>query len=101
MGQTVSYYRIPAGRNAGFAVVFGDWPERVLKHRGWISSRFLCQRSATAEEQAWLAGCNRYQAIRYRTLEGLIEDETRIVDRLQLERLVGALQATPRVHSPT
>lgn len=38
----VRYYRITNGRNAGIAVVFGDWPERVRKHRGWTPERCVC-----------------------------------------------------------
>lgn len=87
----VTYYRVSAGRNAGIAVVFGDWPERVLTHRGWTNSRYICQRQATAEEQDWLAGCNRFQAMRYKTLEGLLEDEARIIDAPQLTRIARAL----------
>lgn len=87
----VTYYRVSAGRNVGIAVVFGDWPERVLTHRGWTNSRYVCERQATAEEQEWLAGCNRFQAMRYKTLEGLLEDEARIIDAPQLARIARAL----------
>jgi hypothetical protein len=87
----VRYYRIPAGRNAGFAVVFGDWPERVLRHRGWTDERCVTRRVATEEETDWLANCNRYQAIRYRTLDDLLQDETDIVDPAQLARIALAL----------
>lgn len=91
MVQMVSYYSIPSGLNAGFAVVFGDWPVRVLKHRGWTSERWVCTRVATAEEHEWLSKCNRYQAFRYESLDGLLEDEANFVDEAQLSRISHAL----------
>ncbi|MDK9702430.1 MAG: hypothetical protein OEL20_04770 [Sulfuritalea sp.] len=92
MTQMVRYYRIPSGRNAGFAVVFGEWPGRVLAHRGWTPQRCVTERVATQEEHDWLAGCMRHQAYRYPTLAGLLEDEAGILDPAQLARIACALQ---------
>lgn len=96
MVQMVRYYRLPPGRqvqrNAGFAVVFGSWPERVLKHRGWTAKRELCQRVATEDEHAWLASCNRYQAIRYTDIDELLEDEAGIIEPAVLARIEAALR---------
>lgn len=92
MPHMVRYFRIAAGRNAGIAVVFGDWPQRVLTHRGWTAQRYRCQRLATAEEETWLAGCMRHQAFRYPTLDGLLEDEAQILEPAQLARISRALQ---------
>lgn len=91
MVEMVRYYRIPTGRNAGIAVVFGEWPERVLQHRGWTPARCVTERVATQEEHDWLAGCMRHQALRYPTLKGLLDDEARILDRAQLARLACSL----------
>lgn len=88
----VRYYRLTSGRNAGIAVVFGEWPERVLKHRGLTLKRQVCQRVATEEEHTWLAGCNRHQAIFYKELEGLLEDEARIVEPAVLRRIETSLR---------
>lgn len=96
MLQMVRYYRLPPGRqvqrNTGIAVVFGEWPGRVLKHRGWTAERQVCQRAATEEEHAWLATCNRYQAIRYADIEGLLEDEAKIIEPAVLARIEAALR---------
>lgn len=75
MAQLVNYYRIQSGPNAGIVVAFGSWPERVLKHRGWTTEKRFYQRVATPEEHEWLAGCMRFQAYRYESADGLLEDE--------------------------
>ncbi len=92
MVQMVRYYRMPSGPNAGIAVVFGEWPDRVLKHRGWTPGRCIAQRVATQDEHDWLATCMRFQALRYPTAEGLLEDEAKILDPQQLARITRALQ---------
>lgn len=94
MIQMVRYYHIPSGRNAGIAVVFGNWPDRVLKHRGWTSERCVCRRVATQTEHEWLEGCMRFQAYRYSTAEELLIDEAQIIDPAQLARVAEALQCT-------
>lgn len=93
MVQLVRYYHILSGRNAGFVVAFGNWPERVLMHRGWTPKRCVCERVATEAEHEWLASCMRFQAIRYDSLEGLVEDESRIVDSEVLKRITAALES--------
>lgn len=75
----VSYYRIPAGRNAGVVVVFGAWPERILRHRGWTNDKRIYQRGATPAEHDWLRNCMRYQAFRYESVDGLLEDEKQVL----------------------
>lgn len=94
MIQMVRYYRIPSGRNAGIVVAFGDWPERVLKHRGWTPERCVYRRVATAAEHAWLAACLRFQAFRYETIEGLLSDEAQVVDQEMLKSISHSLQRT-------
>lgn len=90
--QMVNYYRVPTGRNAGIAVVFGSWPERVMKHRGWTPERHVARRVATQEEHDWLANCLRYQAYHYQDVAGLLEDEKQILDANVLARIASALQ---------
>lgn len=75
MAQLVSYYQIKSGANAGFVVAFGSWPARVLKHRGWTPEKRFYQRVATPEEHDWLANCMRFQAYRYDSVDGLLQDE--------------------------
>ncbi len=75
MAQLVSYYRIKSGANAGFVVAFGPWPARILKHRGWTPEKRFYQRVATPEEHEWLANCMRFQAYRYDSVDGLLQDE--------------------------
>lgn len=83
----VYYYRMDGGKNASFAVVFGEWPHRSLTHRGWTSERLRCTRVATRDEIEWLSNCNRFQAMRYETLEALLDDESGFCDPNQLARL--------------
>ena len=75
MAQFVNYYQISSGSNAGIVVAFGAWPERVLRHRSWTKDKLVYQRVATPEEHEWLANCMRFQAYRYDSIEGLLEDE--------------------------
>ena len=92
MIQMVNYYRIQSGRNAGIVVVFGRWPERVLKHRGWTPGRHVASRVATQDEHDWLASCMRHQAYHYQDVAGLLEDEKLILDADVLARIASALQ---------
>ncbi|GIK44884.1 MAG: hypothetical protein BroJett012_07870 [Betaproteobacteria bacterium] len=83
MAPWVRYYHMPRGkvveRNAGIAVVFGEWPEGALKSRGWRPEREVCRRLATQEEENWLKKCMRHQAILYPDVDGLLEDEGRLI----------------------
>lgn len=96
MIQMVRYYRMPKGsvveRHIGIAVVFGNWPARVLKHRGWTKDRLVCERVATEKEHEWLASCLRFQAFHYPSVEGLLIDEAQIIEPDVLERIAVALQ---------
>jgi hypothetical protein len=79
MSSTVRFYRTE-GKNPGVAVVFPDghgneWPDRVLKHRGWTVAREVASRQMTEREREWVLGCMRYQACRYTSLQPLIDDE--------------------------
>lgn len=75
----VRYYRIPAGRNEGWIAVFGEWPERVLRHRGWTPERQVHERYATEEEHQWISRCRRFQAIHYATTTDLLADAEQVL----------------------
>lgn len=79
-------------RNTGIAVVFGEWPERVLRHRGYTEARRAWTRLATAEENAWLASCHRFQALWYVDVEKLLEDEREIVAPDVFDKLAPVLR---------
>lgn len=83
MTMYVRYYRVEAGRNAGIIVVFGEWPARILKHRGWKNQ--ITMRVTTPEEDSWLSGCMRFQAIHYKSAHDLIDDEQHIIEANVLE----------------
>lgn len=96
MVQLVRYFSLPTGkvvdRHAGIVVVFGPWPERVLKHRGYTEERRVYTRVATVQEHEWLADCMRLQAFSYPSREALLEDEKRLLDQSSYQSLERALQ---------
>lgn len=84
----VTYYATPpssVSRNSGVAVVYGSWPARVLKHRGWTKKREICRRVSTDEEDQWLATCMRHEAFLYPTLDGLLADESQFRSKESLD----------------
>lgn len=83
MAMFVRYYRVESGRNAGIIVAFGNWPTRILKHRGWKNQ--ITMRVTTAEEDEWLSDCMRLQAIHYKSAHDLIDDELHILEGNVLE----------------
>lgn len=91
MAYRVRYYRMPHVRKPGYVVVFGEWPIRVMKHRGWTRERCVHTRGATQSEAEWLSSCRRHQAIRYSNAEILLRDEADILDKTQLQSLTHAL----------
>ncbi len=78
----VGYYEcgVKTGRNAEFPIVVlfdhGQWSRNVIKARG-LDGRHKCTRLATPEEVAAHTG-PRLMSYRYRTLDGLIEDESAV-----------------------
>jgi len=93
---TVRYFHLPKGsvveRHAGITVVFGNWPVRVMKHRGWRPERLIHVRRTTQAEAEWLATCRRFQSIFYRTAEGLLDDEKDLLEGDELARLTRSLR---------
>ena len=83
MAMYVRYYRVKSGRNAGIIVAFGEWPARILKHRGWKNQ--ITMRVTTPEEDDWLSDCMRLQAIHYKSAHDLLEDEQNIIKGMVLE----------------
>lgn len=89
MSTFVRYYKKDSGRNAGIIVAYGNWPSRILKHRGW--KKQITMRVTTKIEDDWLNECLRLQAIRYDSLDDLIADETNIVEPNVLDYIKLAL----------
>lgn len=88
----VRYYRTDrSSRNGVIAVVFGDWPVRVLTHRGWTNERQIYSRIATTSEAADIVSATRYMSSRYKTVDLLLEDERRILDDVEYGKLVDVL----------
>lgn len=85
MAYMVSYFIVRSKRNEGIAVVFGVWPVRVLRQRGWTHK--IAQRVATAEESQKINASMRCQAILYRSIDDLLEDERRVLDDAVYKRL--------------
>jgi hypothetical protein len=92
MTVLVRYYKIESGKNKGFIVAFGCWPERILKHRGWKTP--LALRASTTEEDAWLSDCNRLQAIHYGSVDDLLHDEKGFLELPTFQRIETILQET-------
>jgi hypothetical protein len=78
--MVVRYYRIPQGRNKGFAVVFGEWPPGSLRSHGYSAKHFLFSRVATKEEEEDVKTFSRFVSIRYKTVRGLLADEKRVLN---------------------
>jgi hypothetical protein len=95
MASRISYYAGPThGRNnAEIVVMIGAWPPRVLDRRGFTRDRMLSSRAATHAEELEIASSPRYLCQRYQSVEALLEDERRILERCpsELESLVRAL----------
>ena len=76
----IQYYELKGeGRNAGIHVVMGNWPARVLEHRGLTHDRQVWSRDATAEETEEISASTRCLVQRYDDAESLLEDERRIL----------------------
>ena len=98
--RLVYYYRVPRGRNAGIHVVFDQWPERVLQHRGYTTPRLLAVRPTTYDEDQWLNDCLRLQAFRYDDAGALVEEERRSgAPATFIERLQAAIARAERIDS--
>lgn len=81
--KVMGFYRCKAaaGRNAEFPIhvlvdVKNDWPERVMLQRGLLGNA-RAMRAMTAEEIEGHATRVRAMSYKYKTLEGLLEDEVR------------------------
>lgn len=90
-GLKVRYYRLPSGRNEGFAVVFGEWPKGSLRTRGYSAKRMVYSREATPEEIADVKNLSRFCCVLYKTAESLIGDEISILSTEELEKLKSAV----------
>ena len=92
--QFVRYFAVPPGNNRpGIAVVFGDWPARTLKHRGYTDERQLYLRVATVAEHEQIAAAHRHQAWYYPSLDLLFADESNALPSDDYAVLVRCLTA--------
>ncbi len=78
---TVKFFTKNEGRNAGLILVYGEWPARILKHRGWKS--VIYERAMTQDEFDYVRSCLRYVAIRYETVDDLLADEIEVLSNEQ------------------
>jgi hypothetical protein len=86
------YFHVESGKNAGIAVVFGDWPARIIKHRGW--KKQIYARVMTQAEIDHVESCYRYVAIHYKSVAGLLEDEKEVLSKDEFETLKASVLAT-------
>lgn len=95
----IGYYECHAGarRNAEYPIHVlvaynQDWPENVLKQRGLLGNR-RAERPMTGEEIAGHTQDHRVRSYKYRTLQGLLEDEARCGSSTEfLDQLRSAFQ---------
>jgi hypothetical protein len=75
--RTIKFYRVDKGRNKGIVLVFGAFPLRILKHRGWhnvIYTRVMVQ-----SEIEFIQQCRRLVSYRYEDLSTLLIDELNVL----------------------
>ena len=67
----------PQSKVGKFVVIYNmhEWPERVLKSRGWIDKKIIFERPTTKTEDKVLQKIRLEQAYCYNDIEKLIEDE--------------------------
>lgn len=75
--KIIRYYAIPQGKNKGFIVAYGNWPNRSIRHNGWGS--VLASRDMTENEIKYEKTCSRYHFDSYKTIEALLADEKGII----------------------
>jgi hypothetical protein len=80
---TVKFFHVESERNSGIILVFGAWPARILKHRGWKNE--IYRRVMTDDEIEHVSNCYRYVAIKYKNLADLLADEVNYVSKAQFE----------------
>jgi len=61
--RTIKFYRVDKGRNKGIVLVFGAFPARILKHRGWKNP--IYQRAMVKAEIEMVQQCRRLVSYRY------------------------------------
>lgn len=88
----IGYYVRSEGRNKGIHVTYGIWETRITGKRGW---EFVCSRKATKTEEDGVRVNVREKCVSYKSIEALIEDETRVLDghAQQLSGLIKALKS--------
>jgi hypothetical protein len=71
--RLIRFYRVDKGRNKGIVLVFGAFPARILKHRGWNNP--IYQRLMVQAEIDMVQQCRRLVSYRYEDIESLLIDE--------------------------
>jgi hypothetical protein len=62
-------------RKQGIVVTLGEWPVRILKHRGLADKKSLLTRPGTPEEEAEIKAFTRCVCYTYQFASGLIEED--------------------------
>jgi len=75
--RTIRFYRVDKGRNQGIVLVFGAFPLRILKHRGW--SNLIYTRVMVQAEIDLVTQCRRLVSYRYETIDALLIDELNVL----------------------
>lgn len=75
--RTIKFYRVDKGRNKGIVLVFGAFPRRILKHRGW--SDLIYSRAMVQSEIEFVQQCRRLVSYRYDTIDALLIDELNVL----------------------
>ena len=75
----ISVLETPNSAKGRFAVVYAlaTWPERTLRHRGWLNALLVYERPATPDEVQELRESYRYLAFRYPDWPALVADEAK------------------------
>lgn len=75
----ITVIETPNSAKGRFAVVYAlaTWPERTLRHRGWLNARLVYERAATPDEVLEQRESFRYLAFRYQDWVALVADEAK------------------------
>lgn len=89
------YHVVNKGRNVGIHVTYSPWEHRIIAARGWGFE--IYRRPMDANEIDVFKSQKRFSSVHYKTLDLLMEDETRILPKKELEKLTEALKKNWKV----
>ena len=77
--MNITVIETPGSGGGEYAVIYGmaAWPERTLRHRGWLRARIVYERPATADEVEEQRASPRHLAWRYPNWLSCASDEQR------------------------